>query len=163
MLLLKASGLKRLRGRNKINLTLARKLLICADSGTSNASRIKAWKLYLQKLSSEFNLTITVYHYPPGTRKWNKIEHRMFSFISMNWKGEPLINYETVVNMISATTTKSGLKIKAQLDRNKYETGIKVSDREMKELKIQHYQLHPESNYTIFPRESSRLRSSGKK
>jgi len=141
----------------------AKKLLICADSGGSNGSRIKAWKLYLHKLSSEFNLTITVCHYPPGTSKWNKIEHRMFSFISMNWKGEPLINYETVVNMISATTTKSGLKIKAQLDRNKYETGIKVSDREMKELKIQHHQLHPESNYTIFPRESSRLRSSGKK
>ena len=89
----------------------------------------------------------------------------MFSFISMNWKGEPLINYETVVNMIGATTTKSGLKIKAQLDRNKYETGIKISDREMKELKIQHHQLHPDWNYTIFPRESSgvRLRSSGKK
>lgn len=141
----------------------AKKLLICADSGGSNGNRIKAWKSYLHKLSSEFNLTITVCHYPPGTSKWNKIEHRMFSFISMNWKGEPLINYETVVNMISATTTKSGLKIKAQLDRNKDETGIKVSDREMKELKIQHHQLHPDWNYTIFPRESSRLRSSGKK
>lgn len=143
----------------------AKKLLICADSGGSNGSRIKAWKLYLQKLSCEFNLTITVCHYPPGTSKWNKIEHRMFSFISMNWKGEPLINYETVVNMIGATTTKSGLKIKAQLDRNKYETGVKVSDREMKELKIEHHQLHPDWNYTIFPRESSRvrLRSSGKK
>lgn len=143
----------------------AKKLLICADSGGSNGSRIKAWKLYLQKLSGEFNLTITICHYPPGTSKWNKIEHRMFSFISVNWKGEPLINYETIVNMISATTTRSGLKIKAELDRNKYETGIKVSDREMKELKIQHHQLHPEWNYTIFPRENSgvRLSSPGKK
>ena len=133
----------------------AKKLLICADSGGSNGSRVRAWKLHLQKLSDEFNLTIAVCHYPPGTSKWNKIEHRMFSFISINWKGEPLINYETVVNMISTTTTKSGLKIKAQLDKNKYETGIKVSDREMNGLKIQHHQLHPKWNYTIFPRESS--------
>lgn len=131
----------------------ADKILICADSGGSNGSRVKAWKLYLQKLSDEFNLRITVCHYPPGTSKWNKIEHRMFSFISMNWKGEPLISYETVVNMIGATTTKSGLKIKARLDKNKYETGIKISDREMKELNIQRHQLHPKWNYTIFPRE----------
>jgi len=143
----------------------AKKLLICADSGGSNGSRIKAWKLYLQKLSGEFNLTITVCHFPPGTSKWNKIEHRMFSFISMNWKGEPLINYETVVNMISTTTTRSGLKIKAQLDKNKYETGIKISDREMNGLKIQHHQLHPKWNYTIFPREGGEyiLRSLDKK
>jgi len=131
----------------------AKKLLIRDDSGGSNGSRVKAWKLYLQKLSCEFDLTITVCHYPPGTSKWNKIEHRMFSFISINWKGEPLINYETVVNMISATTTRSGLKIKAQLDKNEYETGIKVSDREMKGLKIEHHQLHPKWNYTIFPQE----------
>lgn len=131
----------------------AKKLLICADGGGSNGSRTKAWKLYLQKLSAEFNLKITVCHYPPGTSKWNKIEHRMFSFISMNWKGEPLINYETVVNMISTTTTKSGLKIKAQLDKNEYETGVKVSDREMKGLKIERHQLHPKWNYTIFPQE----------
>lgn len=131
----------------------AKKILICADSGGSNGSRVKAWRLYLQKLSDEFNLTITVCHYPPGTSKWNKIEHRMFSFISMNWKGEPLISYETIVNMIGATTTKSGLKIKARLDRNKYETGIKISDSEMKDIRIQHHRLHPEWNYTIFPRE----------
>lgn len=130
----------------------AKKILICADSGGSNGSRVKAWKLYLQKLSDEFNLTITVCHYPPGTSKWNKIEHRMFSFISMNWKGEPLISYETVVNMISATTTRSGLKIKAMLDKNKYEAGIKISDKEMEELKIQYHRLYPQWNYTIFPR-----------
>ncbi len=131
----------------------AKKLLICADSGGSNGSRVKAWKLYLQLLSDEISLRITVCHYPPGTNKWNKIEHRMFSFISMNWKGEPLVSYETVVNMISATTTKSGLKIKAQLDKNKYETGIKISDKEMKRLKIQPHQLYPQWNYTIFPRD----------
>ena len=130
----------------------AEKLLICADGGGSNGSRVKAWKLYLQKLSDEFNLTIAVCHYPPGTSKWNKIEHRMFSFISMNWKGEPLISYETVVNMISSTTTRSGLKIKAQLDTNKYEIGIKISDREMNGLKIQHHRLYPQWNYTISPR-----------
>lgn len=132
----------------------ADKILICADGGGSNGSRVKVWKLYLQKLSDEFNLTIAVCHYPPGISKWNKIEHRMFSFISMNWKGEPLVSYETVVNMISATTTKSGLKIKAQLDENKYETGIKISDMEMKKLNIQRHQLHPEWNYTIIPREN---------
>lgn len=138
----------------------AKKVLICADSGGSNGSRVKAWKLYLKKLSDEFNVTITVCHYPPGTSKWNKIEHRMFSFISMNWKGEPLINYETIVNMVGATTTKSGLKIKARLDKNKDGTGIKVSDKEMKELKIQHHQLHPEWNYTIFPRENKNIMGS---
>ena len=140
-----------------------KKVLICADGGGSNGSRVKTWRSYLQKLSDEFNLTITVCHYPPGTSKWNKIEHRMFSFISMNWKGEPLISYETIVNMIGATTTKSGLKIKARLDRNKYETGIKISDSEMKELKIQYHRLHPKWNYTIFPREKNRLRSSTNK
>jgi len=139
----------------------AKKLLICADGGGSNGSRVKAWRLYLQKLSDEFNLIITVCHYPPGTSKWNKIEHKMFSFISMNWKGEPLISYETVVNMISTTTTKSGLKIKAQLDRNKYETGIKISDKEMKELKIQYHQLYPRWNYTIFPRGLTNTKGSG--
>lgn len=141
----------------------ARKVLICADSGGSNGSRVKAWRLYLQKLSDEFNLTITVCHYPPGTSKWNKIEHRMFSFISMNWKGEPLISYETIINMIGATTTKSGLKIKARLDRNKYETGAKISDSEMKDLMIQYHRVHPEWNYTIFPRGENRLMGSSKK
>jgi len=131
----------------------AKKLLICADGGGSNGSRVKAWKLYLQLLSDEISLRITVCHYPPGTSKWNKIEHRMFSFISMNWKGEPLVSYETVVNIISATTTKSGLKIKAQLDKNKYKTGIKISDKEMKGLKMQPHQLYPQWNYTIFPRD----------
>ena len=130
----------------------AKGLLICADGGGSNGSRNRAWKYYLQLLSDESSIPITVCHYPPGTSKWNKIEHKMFSFISMNWRGQPLINFETVVNMISATTTKSGLRIKAFLDTKYYETGIKISDEEMKNLNIKFHNLHPQWNYTIIPR-----------
>ncbi len=96
----------------------ARRLLICADSGGSNGSRPRAWKLQLQALSDETGIAITVCHYPPGTSKWNKIEHRLFSFISLNWKGKPLVNYETVVNLIGGTRTRGGLKVKAVLDTN---------------------------------------------
>ena len=130
-------------------------MLISADGGGSNGSRNRAWKFYLQLLSDEISLPITICHYPPGTSKWNKIEHRMFSFISMNWRGQPLIDFETVVNMISATTTKSGLKIKAFLDRNDYKTGIKISDEQIKELNIKQHKLHPQWNYTIIPRTKS--------
>lgn len=129
----------------------AKRLLICADSGGSNGARVKAWKVNLQKFAKEFNIKITVVHYPPGTSKWNKIEHKMFSFISMNWKGEPLVSYETVINMISNTTTKSGLKIKAQLDTNEYQIGKKVTDEEIEELNLKPHQLHPQWNYTILP------------
>lgn len=102
----------------------AKGILICADGGGSNGYRNRAWKYYLQLLSDEIFIPVTVCHYPPGTSKWNKIEHRMFSFISMNWKGQPLVSFETVVNMISSTTTKSGLQIKAILDTNDYKTGV---------------------------------------
>ncbi len=102
----------------------ARRLLICADSGGSNGNRMRAWKLHLQGLTDETGMAITVCHYPPGTSKWNKIEHRLFSFISLNWKGKPLVNYETVVNLIGGTRTRGGLKVKAVLDTNQYETGI---------------------------------------
>ncbi len=131
----------------------AKGLLICADGGGSNGSGNRAWKFYLQLLADENSISITVCHYPPGTSKWNKIEHKMFSFISMNWRGQPLINFETVVNMISATTTKSGLKIKAFLDTKDYETGIKIPDEEMKNLNLKFHNLHPQWNYTIAPRE----------
>ena len=131
----------------------AKRILICADGGGSNGSRNRAWKYYLQLLSDEISIPVTVCHYPPGTSKWNKIEHRMFSFISMNWRGQPLINFETVVNMISATKTKSGLKIKAFLDKKYYKTGIKISDEEMGRLNIKFHNLHPQWNYTIIPRE----------
>jgi len=107
----------------------ALRLLICADSGGSNGNRTRAWKLHLQALSDETGMSITVCHYPPGTSKWNKIEHRLFSFISLNWKGQPLVNYETVVNLIGGTRTRGGLKVKAVLDTNQYETGVEVSKR----------------------------------
>ena len=130
----------------------ARGILICADGGGSNGSRRRAWKYFLQQLSDEIEIPITVCHYPPGTSKWNKIEHRMFSFISMNWKGHPLVSYETVVNMISNTTTKSGLKIKALLDTTNYKTGVKISDEQMEGLNFKAHELHPKWNYTIAPR-----------
>ena len=130
----------------------AKRILICADGGGSNSSRSRTWKLHLQKLADELGMAITVCHYPPGTSKWNKIEHRLFSFISLTWKGQPLINYETVVNLIGATKTKSGLKVKAVLDTNEYETGVKVTVLQMEELSIRWHKTHPEWNYTLRPR-----------
>jgi len=128
-----------------------KKILICADGGGSNGSRNKSWKFYLQKLSNKMKLKITVCHYPPGTSKWNKIEHRMFSFISMNWKAKPLINYETIIGLINGTKTKKGLTIKAKLDKRKYMKGKKISDVEMAKLNIKYDNIHPKWNYTISP------------
>jgi len=130
----------------------ARQVFICADSGGSNGSRNRAWTYYLQRFSDETGLNVVVGHYPPGTSKWNKIEHRMFSFISMNWKGEPLVSFETVVNLISATTTRRGLRVKAVLDKRWYETGVKISDEQMKDLNIRPHNQNPEWNYSISPR-----------
>ena len=109
----------------------ARRLLICADAGGSNGNRLRLWKLNRQQMADQIQIPITVCHYPPGTSKWNKIEHRLFSFISLNWKGEPLINYETIINLIGGTKTRTGLKVKAVLDTNQYEIGIKVSDEQL--------------------------------
>ena len=109
----------------------APELLITADAGGSNGHRVKLWKVELAKLARETGLEITVCHYPPGTSKWNKIEHRMFSFISMNWRGRPLVSYRTIIELISATTTKKGLKIRAERDRNYYETGVQVTKAEL--------------------------------
>jgi hypothetical protein len=131
----------------------ARRLLICADAGGSNGNRLRAWKVNLQHFADQIQIPITVCHYPPGTSKWNKIEHRLFSFISLNWKGEPLINYETIINLIGATKTRAGLKVKAVLDRNEYETGIKVSNEELEAVRLRRHKLHPEWNYTIVPHE----------
>jgi len=136
----------------------AGRLFICADSGGSNAARNRAWKYYLQQFSDEAGLEIVVGHYPPGTSKWNKIEHRMFSFIRMNWKGEPLVSFATVVNMISATKTKQGLRVKAVLDRSRYETGVKISKEQMKELNLQPHRQNPEWNYSLLPRSSQAIR-----
>jgi len=125
--------------------------LICADGGGSNGSRNRAWKWYLQRLVKDLGKPATVCHYPPGTSKWNKIEHRLFSFISSTWKGQPLVSYETVVNLIGNTTTKTGLKVKAALDHSQYSLGVKVTDEKMRQIKINPHRLHPKWNYTISP------------
>ena len=129
----------------------AARLLICADAGGSNGNRLRAWKVNLQQLADQIRIPITVCHYPPGTSKWNKIEHRLFSFISLNWKGQPLINYETVINLIGGTKTRTGLKVQAVLDENDYETGIKVSAEQLKEIRLRRHKVHPDWNYTISP------------
>jgi len=131
----------------------AGRLLICADAGGSNGNRLRAWKLHLQQLADQIQIPITVCHYPPGTSKWNKIEHRLFSFISLNWRGEPLINYETVINLIGGTKTRTGLKVRAVLDTNKYEIGIKVSDEQLDGIRLRRHKVHPVWNYTILPRQ----------
>jgi len=130
----------------------SRALLLCADGGGSNGSRNRAWKYYLQQFSDQFDIEVSVCHYPPGTSKWNKIEHRMFSFISLNWKGQPLISYETVVNLIGTTRTKTGLRVKATLDPKVYEAGIKISNEAMKGINLRLHRTHPKWNYTISPR-----------
>ncbi|MCL5097749.1 MAG: ISAzo13 family transposase [Candidatus Omnitrophica bacterium] len=132
----------------------ARRLLICADGGGSNGSRNRAWKYFLQQLSNESGLEITVCHYPPGTSKWNKIEHRMFSFISLNWQGQPLVSYETVIQLISATTTRTGLKIRARLDKRTYATGIEIADQEMEKLNLRLHEKNPQWNYSLSPSKS---------
>lgn len=128
----------------------AKSLLITADGGGSNGSRCRLWKLELQKLVNETKLSISVSHFPPGTSKWNKIEHRMFSYITENWRGRPLISRDVVVNLIANTTTEAGLNIQAELDINEYPTGIKVTDSEMKSLNIHPADFHgADWNYTI--------------
>ena len=129
----------------------AREIVITADAGGSNGSRLRLWKLELQKLADETGLSFSVCHFPPGTSKWNKIEHRLFSFISSNWRGEPLRDYETIVNLISKTTTAKGLKVICRLDRRKYPTGRKVSDEEMKKVNITPNTFHGNWNYVIRP------------
>jgi hypothetical protein len=129
----------------------ARELLITADAGGSNGWRLRLWKVELQKLVDQTGLTIMVCHFPPGTSKWNKIEHRLFSFISSNWRGEPLRDYETIVQLIARTTTAKGLKVSCRLDRRRYPTGRKVSDAEMAQVNLEPDKFHGEWNYTIRP------------
>ena len=133
----------------KKNYPKATALLICADGGGSNASRSRLWKYHLQKLANETKLQIIVCHYPPGTSKWNKIEHKMFSFISMNWKGKPLLTYELIVNLIRNTTTKRGLSISAKIDRKIYKTGEKISKQDFEKINLQRHEINPQWNYTI--------------
>ena len=130
----------------------AKDLLITADGGGSNGSRLRLWKVELQTLADETGLSICVCHFPPGTSKWNKIEHRLFSFISSNWRGEPLRDYETIVHLISKTTTATGLKVTCRLDRRKYPTGRKVTNEEMKRVNLKRHKFHGDWNYTIRPR-----------
>lgn len=130
----------------------SKRLLITADSGGSNGYRLRLWKKELQALADETGLEITILHFPPGTSKWNRIEHRLFSFISINWKGQPLINYEVIVNLIASTKTKTGLKVYATLDNRKYQLRNKVTDKEMRLLVIEPHEFHGEWNYTIKPR-----------
>jgi hypothetical protein len=127
----------------------ARRLLITADAGGSNGHRNRLFKARLAELAAELDLEITVCHFPPGTSKWNKIEHRMFSHITMNWRGQPLTSYQTIVDLIGSTTTRTGLTIRADLDHNAYETGITIPDRHFKTLPIQRHEFHPDWNYTI--------------
>lgn len=128
-----------------------KKLLITADCGGSNSYRVHLWKIELQKLANELNLKITVCHYPPGTSKWNKIEHRLFSFISINWRGKPLVDYRTVVDLIARTKTSTGLTVKARLDRKTYKKGRKITRDQLQALNIVRDKFHGEWNYTIKP------------
>lgn len=130
-------------------------LMITADGGGSNGSRVRLWKLELQKLSNEIGIPITVCHLPPGTSKWNKIEHRMFSYITMNWRGRPLVSHEVIINSIANTKTATGLQIKAELDTNSYPLGVKVGDEQLRQVNIDRADFHGEWNYTISPQDQS--------
>ncbi|MHB1267716.1 MAG: ISAzo13 family transposase [Acidithiobacillus ferriphilus] len=129
----------------------AKELMIMADGGGSNGSRVRLWKLELQSLADELNLPIRVCHFPPGTSKWNKIEHRLFSYISMNWRGRPLVSHEVIVNLIAATTTSKGLKVRAAIDPTPYPKGIKVTDAEFAAIQLDRDDFHGEWNYVISP------------
>ena len=134
------------------NYLQAKRLLITADSGGSNGARVRLWKWELQQLADETGLEIAVCHFPPGTSKWNKIEHRLFSFISQNWRGKPLISHQVIIDLIAATTTKTGLTVKSKVDTNIYEPGLKVSNQQMAELQLRREKFHGDWNYKLLPR-----------
>jgi hypothetical protein len=129
----------------------AKRLMITADGGGSNGYRVRLWKAELQKLANELKIPVTVCHMPPGTSKWNKIEHRLFSFITINWRGKPLRSYRTIVQLIAATTTDAGLQVRAELDENKYPKGVKVSDTQFAAVNLSRHSFHGDWNYTISP------------
>jgi len=141
----------RLIGRR--HYATATAVLLCADGGGSNGFRNRAWKYHVQHWADQLGLPVTVCHYPPGTSKWNKVEHRLFSYISLNWKGQPLVSYETVINLIGATRTKGGLRVKAALDAGAYDLGVKIPDAEMERLNLQPHRTLPQWNYTLRPHE----------
>ena len=127
------------------------RLFITADVGGSNGSGLRLWKMQLQKLADETGIEITVSHYPPGTSKWNEIEHKLFAFITMNWRAQPLTSYMVIIQLIAATTTVTGLTVACELDTNTYEKGIKVTADELAAINISYDQFHPDWNYTISP------------
>jgi hypothetical protein len=129
----------------------ATRLLITADAGGSNGYRVCAWKTQLARLAAETGLEITVCHFPPGTSKWNKVEHRLFSHISTNWRGRPLVSHQVIVELIAASQTRSGVKVRAELDQGSYPLGVKVSDRELAAVPLQRHDWHGEWNYTVLP------------
>ena len=137
----------------------ARELTITADGGGSNGSRVRLWKIELQKLADATGLVVHVHHYPPGTSKWNKIEHRLFCHITQTWRGRPLTDRLAVVELIAATTTKTGLRVESAIDTRTYEKGIKVTDAEMEALDLTGYTFHSECNYTIRSRPRTAKRS----
>jgi len=130
----------------------ARTLLITADGGGSNGPRSRQWKWALQRVADDFDLTLSVCHFPPGTSKWNKIEHRLFSFISQNWRGKPLVSHQAIVNLIAATTTRTGLRVKAALDTRRCETAVQIPDEVFARLRITPHAFHGDWNYTVAPR-----------
>jgi hypothetical protein len=136
----------------------ATRLMISADGGGSNGYRVRLWKVELQKLADELKLPVTVCHLPPGASKWNKIEHRLFSFITINWRGKPLRSYRTIVELIAATTTDAGLKVRAELDENQYPKGLKVSDAQLTAVNLSPHAFHGDWNYTISPTRKSSTR-----
>jgi hypothetical protein len=129
----------------------ASRLLVCADAGGSNGYRVRAWKTELARFAAEAGLAVTVCHFPPGTSKWNKIEHRLFSDISTNWRGRPLVSHQVIVELIGATTTRSGLKVRAALDNGAYPLGVRVSDRVLAAVPLRRHDWHGEWNYTVLP------------
>jgi hypothetical protein len=129
----------------------AHRVLITADGGGSNGSRVRLWKWELQRLAAETGLTISVCHFPPGTSKWNKVEHRLFAFISQNWRGKPLVSYAVILSLIAATTTATGLTVESFLDTQTYPAGIKVTDEALATIQLQRDAFHGEWNYTIAP------------
>jgi hypothetical protein len=127
----------------------AERLLVCADAGGSNGYRVRLWKTELARFAAETGLAVTVCHFPPGTSKWNKVEHRLFSHISTNWRGRPLVSHEVVVELIAATRTRSGLRVQAGLDQASYPLGVKISDRELAAVPLRRHGWHGEWNYTV--------------
>jgi len=129
----------------------AKSIFITADCGGSNGARVRLWKWKLQELANKIKIPISISHFPPGTSKWNKIEHKLFSFISKNWRAKPLLNHAIIVNLISSTTTQKGLKIKCKINKRKYVTGIRITDEQMKLINIKKHEFHGDWNYTIYP------------